>query len=123
MSKNVFVHFEIPADDVDRAKSFYSELFGWNVVPTKGFPDYFSVMVSDDENDLHGAMQARQEFAPNPLFYVGVDSVDETVTKLEGLGGTVAMPKSGVPGMGWLALFRDPEGNLFGLWQTDPDAQ
>ena len=122
VSGNVFVHFEIPADDVERAKAFYEALFDWKITEMPGFPGYWGVRVSDDDNDLHGAMQARQDDAPTPLFYVAVESVDDTVARLEALGGTVMMPKSPVPGMGWLAIFRDPEGNRFGLWQMDPNA-
>ena len=122
MDHSKFVHFEIPADNVERARKFYEALFGWNIrdMSEAGFSDYWSVMVSDDENDLHGGMMERQEGITAPHFYISVESVDRTLERRQELGGTVVMPKDAVPRMGWLALFKDPEGNVFGLWQDDP---
>jgi uncharacterized protein len=124
-TQHKFVHFEIPADDVPRAKKFYEALLGWRTEPMseQGFPDYWSVKVSDNESDMHGGMLARSEETPAPTFYIGVASIDQTLAELQELGGTIAMPKDAVPGMGWLALFKDPEDNVFGLWQTDPQAK
>jgi uncharacterized protein len=125
MNDSTFVHFEIPADDVERARTFYAELFGWQIQPMsdQGFEGYWSVMVSDDEDDMHGGMMAREELAPAPRFYISVKSLDETAEKLQRLGGSIVMPKSPVTGMGWAALFKDSEGNVFGLWQTDSEAR
>lgn len=125
VTKNKLVHFEIPADDVERARNFYQELFGWHIesMSDQGFEGYWSVMVSDDENDMNGGLSERHASTPIPHFYIGVESMDQTLEKVRELGGTVEMAKDAIPGMGWLALFKDPEGNVFGLWQTDPEAR
>ncbi len=117
-----FVHVEIPADDVARAQAFYEALFGWKIAPVEGFEGYNSVMVSDNEDDLHGALMQREHEEHRFVTYISTPSVDESLAKLESLGGTMVVPKMPVPGMGWFAQFRDPEGNVFGLWEEDPSA-
>ena len=120
--KHSIVHFEIPADDVERGRVFYSRLFDWQFSSPPGYDDYWMVDVGE-EGASHGiALMWRQ--APNhgPTNYFGVDSVEEYVTRVEQLGGKVLMPKSPVPGMGWFAQCQDTEGNVFALWQTDASA-
>lgn len=120
--KHTIVHFELPADDVARAKAFYEALFGWTIEPVPGMGDYHGVVTSDSASDIHGGMMARQN--PGHVFvtYVSTDSVDESLAKAIALGATEMMPKMPVPGMGWFAQFRDPEGTIMGLWQEDPTA-
>jgi len=119
---HTFVHFEIPADDVARAQAFYEALFGWKIAPIEGYEGYHGVMVSDNEADLHGALMQREHEEHRFITYVSTPSVDGSIVKLEALGGTVVVPKMPVPGMGWMAQFRDPEGNVFGLWEADLSA-
>jgi predicted enzyme related to lactoylglutathione lyase len=116
------VHFEIPADDVDRARQFYSSLFGWETDATPGFPDYYTFDASDGEQMQGGAIQARQPGMSAPVNYISVESVAEKVDRIRELDGEILMDKSPVQGMGWLAIFRDTEGNMFGLWEMDPNA-
>jgi predicted enzyme related to lactoylglutathione lyase len=114
------VHFEIPADDVERARSFYAELFGWQFSNSPGYPDYWMV---GGEGMHHGiGLMARQNPGHVPAHYIGVESLADYLTKAERLGAKVLMPKSPVPGMGWFAFCQDTEGNLFGLWQDDSAA-
>ena len=128
MEDNTFVYFEIPADDLERARHFYQELLDWDIISMseqgfEGFEGYWSVLVSNDFADMQGGMMERDELFPQPRFYIGVASLDETVKKLQELGGAVAMPKTAVGDMGWTVLFEDPEGNVFGLWQTNSATQ
>lgn len=119
--KHSIVHFEIPTDDVERAKTFYTQLFGWQFSNPPGYEDYWAVDVGEDAS--HGiAMMERQ--APNhgPTNYIGVESVADYLAKVEELGGKVIVPKSPVPGMGWFAQCQDTEGNVFALWQDDTAA-
>ncbi|MGD2178582.1 MAG: VOC family protein [Anaerolineae bacterium] len=121
--KHTIVHFEIPADDVARAKAFYGGLFGWEFSAPPGFPDYWTFDTGDPEADAGGGLMARE--APEQVglvSYFGVESVDDAVARVEELGGQVVMPKQAVPGMGWLAHFLDTEGNLFAVWQNDESA-
>ena len=119
--KHAIVHFEIPADDVKRAQGFYKELFGWQFSNPPGFDDYWAVDQGEDAS--HGiAMMKRQNPTHGPTNYIGVESVTDSLAKVEQLGGNVLMPKSPVPGMGWFAQCQDTEGNVFALWQDDASA-
>jgi predicted enzyme related to lactoylglutathione lyase len=121
--KHTIVHFEIPADDVERAKAFYGGLFGWEFSTPRGFPDYWTFLTGDPETDAGGGLMARQ--SPDQvglITYFGVESIDDTTARVRELGGTVVVPKQEVPGMGWLATYLDPEGNLFAVWQSAESA-
>jgi hypothetical protein len=116
------VHFEIPADDVQRAREFYRSLLGWEAEAAPGFPDYYTFDTSDGQQVQGGAIQARQPGITAPVNYISVESVADKVERIRELKGEILMDKSPVPGMGWLAIFRDTEGNMFGLWEMDPNA-
>ena len=115
------VHFEIPADDVERAKGFYSGLFGWeiNAVPDM---DYWFIMTSGD-NAVNGGMLKRQNPQQMITNYVDVPSVDEHAQQVEKLGGKVVMPKTAVKGMGYFVICLDTENNPFGLWEENKEAK
>src|SRR3989339_315145 len=114
-------HFEIPADNVERAQKFYGELFGWKI---EKFPiplpmDYWMVTTGakTGEMALGGGMMKRQAPQQQIIIYVDVPSVDEYVDKVVKLGGQVTVPKMAVPGMGYYAVCLDPENNGFGIWE------
>lgn len=117
------VHFEIPADDIDRAKTFYIQLFGWAIENCPG-SDYFLIQTGEqeDENALKGGMMLRQQPQQPIINYVEIPSVAEYMEKVGALGGKVVVPKTPVPGMGYFAVCHDTENNTFGLWETDPEA-
>ena len=117
------VHFEIPVDDIERARNFYSQLFGWEIKDS-GMPgvEYFSVMTTG-ENPVHGGMMKREQPQQQISSYIDIPSVDEYEAKIKELGGTVLMPKAPVPGMGYFAVCMDTEGNVFGIWEENKDAQ
>jgi predicted enzyme related to lactoylglutathione lyase len=119
------VHFEIPADDIDRARGFYREAFGWRVDPV---PDMDYTMVGttpsgpdgmpSDPGAINGGMMARQGPVTSPVITVNVDNVDQTLAALEKLGGKTVTGRQAVGDMGFSAYFRDTEGNIVGLWET-----
>ncbi|SEE63809.1 VOC family protein [Jiangella alba] len=119
------VHFEIPADDVERARGFYRDAFGWDVTP---MPDVDYTMVSTTPVDeagrpkeagaINGGMFTRDADRPGPIVTIGVDDVDAALAAVQRLGGAVVLPKAEVMGMGYAAYFRDSEGNVLGLWQA-----
>jgi len=117
------VHFEIPADDVQRAKTFYSKLFGWKieVMPVEGMQgmEYFVI----DTYGLGGGMMKRMSPDQKITNYIGVPSVDEYSANVEKLGGKILVPKMAVPGMGYFVIVMDTENNTFGLWETDHTAK
>lgn len=118
---NTIQHFEVAADDVDRAKSFYGGLFGWEIETPPNFEgEYWFIKTPDGGPD--GGMMKRQMPEQHITAYVTVDSVDESSAKASELGGQVVMAKSAVPGMGWFSIILDTEGNALGLWQSDESA-
>lgn len=116
-----FTHIEIPADDPDRAKAFYTGLLGWTFQEMPGFEGYHMFTTPAGQDGVGGAIGKRGEMAPERLrTYVRVDSVDESVPRAQELGGSLIEPKREVPGMGWYAVINDPEGNEIALWETVP---
>jgi uncharacterized protein len=120
-------HFEIPADDVERAQKFYGELFGWKIEKfTSPMPmEYWMITTGakTGEMALGGGMMKRQAPQQQITIYIDVPSVDEYVDKVVKLGGKVSFPKMAVPGMGYFAVCLDPENNGFGIWEDNPKAQ
>jgi uncharacterized protein len=122
------VHFEIPADDIERAQKFYSELFGWKIEKFTGITpmDYWSVITSAETEGmggLGGGMMKRQDPQQRITLYIDVPSVDAYMDKVKTLGGKVCLPKMAVAGMGYFTVCLDPENNGFGLWENNPQAE
>lgn len=121
------VHFEIPADDRERARKFYQEALDWRIEPVPGM-DYSMVITADmDANGqpvaagaINGGMMAREGQITNPVITVDVPDINATLKRVEQLGGSVVMPKNEIPGMGYTAYFKDSEGNVMGLWENLP---
>ena len=112
------VHFEVPADNVERAKKFYQDLFGWKIEPAEGGYNLITV----GEPGPNGGMKARHAPGEGVTVYISVESVDDYSKKIQSLGGTVVMPKTPVPTMGYFAVFMDTEGNAMALWEENPQA-
>jgi predicted enzyme related to lactoylglutathione lyase len=121
------VHFEIPADDVDRAKEFYGSIFEWEL---QDFPDMqytivMTVPVDDKQTPtepgaINGGMMKRSDATPSsPVLTVQVGSIDDALKKIEAGGGETITPRTPIPGMGAFAYFKDTEGNTLGLWETE----
>lgn len=120
------VHFEIPYDDGDRARSFYKAAFDWEVVQMPDMGGYTLVMTgpSTDQGPteagfINGGMLTREMSATRyPVVVVDVPSIDEALARMPELGGTVVQGKTPVGDMGFAAYVSDPEGNVVGLWET-----
>lgn len=122
------VHFEIPVDDLGRAKNFYGSVFGWELptMPMDG-GDYTSIQTVDVDQQtrmptepgaINGGMVQRSTQTPAPVITVDVDSIDETLKQVEAGGGSIVAPRTAIPGMGAFAYFADCEGNVLGLWES-----
>jgi predicted enzyme related to lactoylglutathione lyase len=119
MGHGDFTHFEIPADDTDRAQRFYAGLFGWEVSAAPGFEGYYLFTTPAGRDAMGGAIGKRGEAAPETLrTYVDVASVDDALAKVRELGGIVVQEKAEVPGQGWYGVFKDTEGNELALWES-----
>ncbi len=130
---NRIVHFEIHADDVERAAKFYRGIFNWEIGKwAGGNMDYWFVMTAPKDSKEHGINGGLIK-RPNPLTdklcganafvcTIAVDDYEKYAEKILSAGGRVAMPKFAIPGMAWQGYFIDTEGNTFGLHQADVKA-
>jgi hypothetical protein len=117
------VWFEIPADNVERARRFYRALFGWKIELFQGMQDYWQIDTGAGQEGLNGGMMARQHPHQPVVHYVDVPSVNQSLETVQQLGGKVLMPPTAVPGMGYFAVCQDTENNTFGLWESDESAK
>lgn len=116
------VHFEIPVDDPERAVAFYHDVLGWEV-SRFGQEAYWLVHAGDDEEaGANGALVGRAELHQSPVLIAGVADIDEILGRARTAGGEVIQGKLPIPGVGWSAYLRDPEGNTVGLFQEDSKA-
>ncbi|MCE5298823.1 MAG: VOC family protein [Methanoregulaceae archaeon] len=117
------VHFDIPAEDTERAKKFYSDLFGWKF---ESFPEMQYNLITTTNLDgtpgVGGGMGRRMEPSQRMMNYFGVTSIDAVLKLVKSLGGGILTEKMAVPGMGFLVTCVDTEGNFFGLWEEDQKA-
>lgn len=126
---NRVVHFEIHASTPQSLITFYSELFGWSFKQWGGAEYWLIETGAAGEPGINGALLQRRGPAPAAMQSVNsfvctveVGSLDHCLSKGTARGGTVAVPKMPVPGVGWLAYLKDPDGNIFGILQPDRKA-
>jgi uncharacterized protein len=120
------VYFEVPADDVERAKRFYESLLGWRIEPT-GAPmepedaaamQYHDVVTGEaGEGGLNTGGLYRRQTSELIRNHVRVDDLDAVLANVERLGGTIVMPKTDMGEIGLDTIIQDTEGNTIGLWQ------
>jgi predicted enzyme related to lactoylglutathione lyase len=122
------VHFEVPFDDVERATGFYRDVFGWQIQSVPDL-DYHMVMsgpvgaegMPTEPGYINGGMFARApQFPATPVITIDVDDIDACLAQIEASGGATVEKKIPVGEMGFAAYFKDPEGNVMGLWQSAP---
>ena len=113
------VHIEIPADDTGKAREFWGGLFGWTFEAFPGSPsEYHTFRINDNSG---GAISSMEPGKKGTRTYFDVDDIKAGAARVKELGGEADEPMP-VPSMGWFVTCRDPHGNDFGLWQTDPSA-
>jgi predicted enzyme related to lactoylglutathione lyase len=125
------VHFEIHAENPERAVKFYSAVFGWQIKKWDGPMEYWMVMTGDPQTrGIDGGLLRRRGPAPADgqavnafICTVDVANVDASAKAATDNGGTLALPKMAVPGVGWLVYVKDTEGNILGLMQMDTNAK
>ena len=125
------VHFEIQADDIERAKAFYAAAFDWTFEDYSQFTGstYWGIVTGpEDQMGINGGLLARPapvspgDGSNSFVCTMGVGDYDETEQRILAAGGQVAMAKSALPGMAWQGYYLDTEGNTFGIHQPDPEA-
>lgn len=118
------VHFEIPANDMERAKKFYSENFGWKLTqlgPEMG--NYVLVHTGptdeqgmpQDKAFINGGLMRRDPSATSPVLVIAVDGVEATIERITRSGGTVVGEIMDIPNVGRYARVKDTEGNVIGI--------
>jgi len=119
------VHFEIPVDNLERAKKFYKTAFDWALTPMPQMEYTLLNTVEVDEKNMpkesgaiNGGMMKRGEAIKNVVITISVENMDEAIKKVQSLGGKIVQGKMEVPNMGITAYFQDTEGNVLGLWQA-----
>jgi predicted enzyme related to lactoylglutathione lyase len=123
------VHFEIHAEQPERAIAFYTSLFSWQFTAWNGGTYWLINTGADGTPGINGGLVPRRGSAPKDgqpvnafCCTVDVESVDDSVKRIGELGGSIALPKMPIPGVGWLAYGKDPEGNIFGVMEADSAA-
>jgi len=118
-------HFEIAADDVNRAQEFYKKVFGWTMQrmsnPVRPEEDYWTFETRDDEGNqgLSGGLMKRQSPQQTVTNYITVSSIDEYSSKINQSGGKIIIPKTTLPDMGFISVCLDSENNMFGLFEPN----
>ena len=118
------VHFEMNVKDVHKTISFYEDVFGWKFQKWDGPMDYWLIMTGDEnEPGIDGGLGYAEEGFPKMVNTIDVDDIDDIIKKIESKRGEIVRPKHAVPGVGWLAYFKDSEGVISGIMQNDPNAK
>jgi predicted enzyme related to lactoylglutathione lyase len=116
-------HFEIPADNPERAIKFYEKTFGWKIEKWDGPIEYWMIMTGpEDEPGIDGGLTRRDDPDTKVENMIDVKDLDRSIKEVEANGGTIVRPKMAVPTVGWLVYFMDTEGNIFGMMEIDPEA-
>ncbi|HYJ79979.1 MAG TPA: VOC family protein [Longimicrobiaceae bacterium] len=116
------IHFEIPASDPERAIRFYQGLFGWTFTQWEGPQPYWLVSTGEGPGIDGGLMQRPIGPGAGTVNTVDVASLDASLAQAQAAGGEVVVPKMAIPGVGWLAYCKDPDGNVFGMMEADTGA-
>jgi len=114
------IHFEIPAENPQRAIKFYETVFGWKFEKWGGPMEYWVVRTGDDgEPGINGGLMTRRDPAQPCVNTMDVENLDAALKVVEDAGGQNVVPKMPIPTVGWLAYCKDTEGHIFGLMQRD----
>ena len=116
------IHFEIPADDPNRAVKFYGDVFGWKIQKWEGMDYWLCETGKAPEPGIDGAIMPREE-KRTTVNTINVASLEEASEEITLAGGKLTTPRTAVPGIGYFRYCQDTEGNTFGIMQSDPDAK
>ncbi|WP_404473722.1 VOC family protein [Microbacterium aerolatum] len=117
MAHGDITHIDIPVSDLERAQTFYSGLFGWQIAEMPGCEGY--PMWQAPNKISGGGLAPRSDDFSQPRSYVEVDSIDDTVAKALDAGATLLMEKQPISESSWWAVISDPDGNSIGLYESE----
>ena len=117
------VHFDMSSGDPDKTVEFYEKIFGWKFLRWNGPVDYLLITTGPDgDPGINGGMSRKGDNEVPKCTTIDVKDLDKTIQEIQHNGGKIIVPKMPVPGIGWLAYFKDSEDNFFGLMQEDKNA-
>ena len=117
-------YFQIPADDVGRAKTFYQSLLGWKIEPDTALLDksleWQNIITGEPQEGTMNSGGIYKQMMPGPIMnFVSVENLDRVLSNVENLGGSIMMPKNEIKTVGLVAVIQDTEGNVIGLWTPE----
>ncbi len=124
---NSIVHFELPVNDAATAKTFYGDVFGWNISQWEDQQYWMAETAEMDKETqrlknpgggINGGIMPRNPQLQHPILTISVDDIDAALQKIEAAGGKTIKGKEPIGDMGWTGYFEDNQGNVMGLWQT-----
>lgn len=113
-------YFEIPCNDPEKVGAFFRNVFDWQINPWSAIPgfDYWVVQTTEEGGQgINGGLMRRNDPGQPMVNTIMVPNLDDYIGRVEGAGGAIVVPKMEVPGVGWICYFKDPEANIFGMWQ------
>jgi len=117
------VHFEIPCDDPEKTMKFFGEAFGWTFQQF-GNMEYWTVITGEEKlPGINGGLMKKQNPGQPVANSIDVANLDDAVKRIEAAGGKIVVSKMAIPSVGLLAYFKDPDGNIHGIYQNDPSAK
>lgn len=121
MSENRITHFEIPCNDPEKTMTFFKTVFNWKFQQF-GNEAYWFAITGDKDHGINGAIMKKRDPNQPITNSITVPDIDNTIETIKKHGGTIVVPKMAVPSAGWLSFFKDPDGNIHGVWQDDKNA-
>ncbi len=120
---NRVVHFEIPCDKPEQTMEFFTKVFDWKF-QQYGDEGYWLATTGDEKSHgINGAIMKKRDPNQPVVNAIDVANIDSTIGNIEKAGGTIVVPKMAIPTMGWVAYFKDPDGNIHGVFETNGTAK
>ena len=120
---NRVTHFEIPCDDPQTTIEFFKTAFNWKFEKFGDYDYWFATTGDEKKSGINGAITKRKHPGQPLANSINVDDVEEKAKEVERAGGQIVVPKTAIEGVGWLAYFKDPDGNIHGIWEEDKAAK
>ena len=118
------IHFDLSADNPERAAEFYKSVFNWKVNKREGPEDYWLMQTgTNEEVEITGGVARRVQPQDTTAVVFDVESIDDAAKKVIDAGGEIREKKKVIPGVDYLIMCRDTEGNTFGIMQIDESVQ
>jgi len=118
------IRFEITAENPERVIKFYESVFGWDFQKGVESKEYWLIRTgTPSETGINGGLMKKQDPDVGVYNSIAVPSIDEYIQKFKESGGTIVGQKTCIPKAGYVAYFKDPEGNIFRILEPDASAK